>query len=316
MGPDNLGKTLVLSSLPLVLDGGLATELERRGHDLRDALWSARLLRDDPAAIEEVHLDYLRAGARCLTTASYQASLEGFAAQGESSEGAERLLRRSVILAERARARFREETGPARGGGDVLVAASVGPYGATRHDGSEYHGNYGLSHEDMVAFHTPRLRILWDAGPDLLACETIPSLEEARALLAVLRLVPGTKGWMSFSCRDERHTVHGEAIRECARLLDRASQIVAIGVNCTPPGLIASLIREIRLETTKPIVVYPNSGERWDAEAQCWRGAPDGRKLEDYVDEWVANGASLIGGCCRIGPADIRGISARLTGKR
>ncbi len=285
-----------------VLDGGLATELERAGADLSGGLWSARLLAEQPDLIRRIHAAYYDAGADVAITASYQASYPGFAAIGLDKEATDRLLRRSVSLAAEAR---REVTARRPRGRPLWIAASVGPYGAIRHDGSEYHGEYGLTTAELTEFHAERLAVLADAGADLLACETIPSRDEARALVAALRRVPAARAWVSFTSRDERHTAHGEPLVDCARELDAEPQVVAVGVNCVPPDRAGSLIRELRKGTTKPIVVYPNSGETWDGQAQCWRGSATGIPLASLAEEWLGAGASWLGGCCRTRPADI-----------
>jgi homocysteine S-methyltransferase len=288
----------------MVLDGGLATELNARGFDLSDELWSARLLADAPEAIEEVHLDYFEAGADIAITASYQASYDGFAARGLSRVETDTLLQRSVTLAQTARDRFRvrhpdtERT--------LLVAASVGPYGATLHDGSEYRGDYALGEAELADFHRVRLGTLLGAQPDLLACETIPSLLEARAILHVLHEHPSARAWVSFSCRDGAHTSAGDPIAACARMLGAEPQVVAIGINCVSPVLVTSLVRAIASETTKPVVVYPNSGELWNARAHCWEGTAT--RFTSYLDEWMDAGVAWLGGCCRTTPADIRRV--------
>ena len=288
----------------LVLVGGLATQLEARGLDLSDALWSARALRDAPEVIEAVHLDYFEAGADIAITASYQASFEGFAARGCTQAETVALLLRSVALARSARERFRarhpDESKP------LLVAASVGPFGATRHDGSEYRGDYGLDEDALHAFHGPRMAALLGAAPDLLACETIPSLLEARAIVRVLREHPEARAWISFSCRDDAHTSAGDPIADCARMLDAEPQVVAIGVNCVDPDLVPGLVRALASGTSKPIVVYPNSGEVWNATGRCWEGSAT--PFAARVDEWLAAGASWVGGCCRTTPEDIRRV--------
>jgi homocysteine S-methyltransferase len=287
-----------------VLDGGVATELSRQGLDLSDELWSARVLIDAPDAIARVHEDYYRAGADVAITASYQASYAGFAKRGLDAEATSALLRRSVELAQSARDRVRRERqGTSRA---LLVAASVGPYGAVLHDGSEYHGNYGISEDALLEFHRERLAVLVSAGPDLLACETIPSRAEATALVRLLEEHPAAKAWITFSCRDGQHTAAGDAIAACARWLDAVPQVVALGVNCVAPEWVESLIRELRSGSDKPIVVYPNSGESWDADARCWVGNAD--RFTTYVPRWLEVGATWIGGCCRTTPEDIRRV--------
>jgi homocysteine S-methyltransferase len=287
-----------------VLDGGLATELARRGYDLSDHLWSARLLLDAPEAIEQVHTEYFLAGADVAITATYQASYEGFAERQISADDATALLHRAVAIADAARHRAkREQPGLTR---ELRIAASVGPYGAVRHDGSEYRGDYGLSEDQLVAFHRARFGVLAESGADLLACETIPSMVEARALVRLLREHPASQAWVTFSCCDATHTSAGDSIRECASWLDNEPQVVAVGVNCVAPELVLSLVRELATATDKPIVVYPNSGEVWDAVARCWVGTAD--RFTRYVPQWLAAGASWIGGCCRSTPEDIRQV--------
>ncbi|MFN0111705.1 MAG: homocysteine S-methyltransferase [Blastocatellia bacterium] len=290
----------------MVLDGGLATELARRGFDLTDALWSARLLADAPEAIEAVHRAYFEAGADLAITASYQASFEGFAARGVSRSDTERLLQRSVTLARGAREQVaaRDPASPRI----RMVAASVGPYGATLHDGSEYRGDYGLDEDALAEFHQPRIEALLGAGPDLLACETLPSLLEARAILRVLREYPDARAWVTFTCRDGSSTSAGDAIAECARTLDAEQQVVALGINCVDPALVTPLVRTMASATDKPIVVYPNSGEVWNATARCWEGTAT--RFTAYLKEWIDAGASWIGGCCRTTPEDIRVVRA------
>jgi homocysteine S-methyltransferase len=188
------------------------------------------------------------------------------------------------------------------------VAASVGPFGATRHDGSEYHGDYGLSVEELTHFHEKRFAVLAGSGADVLACETIPSLDEVRALVHLLGEHPAREAWVSCTSADGERTAHGEPLRDVARLLDGAAGVVAVGVNCLPPDRVLAAIGELRRGSDKPIVVYPNSGERWNGVRHVWEGVP-GTDLASLAPAWIEAGATLIGGCCRTGPADI----ARLT---
>ncbi len=292
---------------PLVLDGGLATELARRGHDLSDPLWSARVLLDDPDAIERVHYDYYAAGADVAITASYQVTYEGMAARGLDAETTTALLRQSVALADKARSRIERERGGRAAG--LLVAASVGPYGAMLHDASEYRGDYGLTTDALGDFHRPRVAVLIASGPDLLACETIPSLAEARALVRVLREFPAATAWITFTARDGARTAHGEPIAECAAELEAEPQILAVGVNCVAPGLVTQLIGEIRGATRKPIVVYPNAGDVWDAVRRAWIERGGQPRIGDLAPAWIAAGAGAIGGCCRTTPADIGAVA-------
>lgn len=291
-----------------ILDGALATELERRGANLNDALWSAKLLIEQPALIRQVHLDYFMAGADVATTASYQATFEAFQQRGYSRDEAARLMRLSVTLALEARDEFWANPANRIGRIKPLVAASVGPYGAMLADGSEYRGHYGLSRQALIDFHRPRLQVLANAGADLLACETLPCLDEALAMASLLPEFASMAAWISFSCRDGEHTSQGERLAECAALLDGVPHIVAIGVNCTAPEFIPSLIDQARTGTRKPIVVYPNSGEHYDAVHKQWQGCDHARDFAQQAQDWYAHGARLIGGCCRTGPDDIRAL--------
>jgi homocysteine S-methyltransferase len=288
----------------LLMDGGLGTELERAKCDLSSPLWSAHVLLADPAQVMRVHNAYLEAGAECITSASYQISAEGFRRAGLSAEEADLALTSSVLLARRVRDRF-HKTYNRR----ALVAASVGPYGAMLADGSEFRGDYRLTIEELAEFHLPRMTTLAAASPDLLACETIPSLLEAQALVSCLHLLPSQKAWFTFSCADDRHVSHGEELADCGRLLDSEPQVVAVGVNCTAPGLIAPLVRQLRAVTGKPIAVYPNSGQTWNSVARRWEGAA-GDDLATFAPQWRLEGARWFGGCCGTTPADIANLRA------
>jgi len=284
-----------------VLDGGMATELENLGCDLSGPLWSAHVLREQPKKIAAVHASYLAAGADCILTASYQVSAEAYAEIGLTAGDAAAGLRASVRLAEDARAASHSPR-------NILIAASLGPFGAALHNGAEYHGNYEIVCDELVAFHARRIAVLAATNADLLAFETVPSLEEAKAIVASLAPFPEIAAWVSFTCKDESRVAHGEAIAECAALLDSAPQIVAVGINCTPPGLVTTLIRQVKEATAKPIVVYPNSGEGWDAERRCWTGSSDPADFGGLAEEWRKAGAQIIGGCCRTGPEHVRAI--------
>ncbi len=279
----------------LVADGGLATELEARGADLSDPLWSARLLIEAPQDIAAVHAAFFAAGAQIATTASYQANFEGFAARGIDRQAAAGLLRRSVDLARQA------------GGGapERWVAASVGPYGAARADGSEYRGRYGLSVAQLAAWHRPRLEVLADAGADLLALETVPDVDEAAALVGLVQAA-NVPAWLSYTI-DGAKTRAGQPLAEAFAVAAGVPQIVAVGVNCCTPGDVLAAIEVAREVTGKPVIVYPNSGERWDAGG--WAGPA--RFSPALVPQWVAAGARIVGGCCRVRPADIRLLRER-----
>ncbi|MCT7355964.1 homocysteine S-methyltransferase [Streptomyces sp. 15-116A] len=292
-----------LRSGPLVLDGGMSNQLASAGHDLSDDLWSARLLADAPEAITEAHLAYFEAGADMAITASYQATFEGFAKRGIDRGRAAELLALSVEAAREA-ARRADVTRP------LWVAASVGPYGAMLADGSEYRGRYGLTTAELERFHRPRMETLAGARPDVLALETIPDTDEAEALLRALRGLD-VPAWLSYSVTGDR-TRAGQPLEDAFALAAQADEVIAVGVNCCTPGDADHAVTLAARITGKPVVVYPNSGERWDAAARAWTGRST--FTAGQVTGWLESGARLIGGCCRVGPATISAIARLVRG--
>ncbi|WP_241038555.1 homocysteine S-methyltransferase [Blastococcus litoris] len=291
-----------LATGPLVLDGGLSTELDARGHDVSSALWSARLLRDDPAAVVAAHAAFAAAGAQVATTASYQATVEGFGAAGVDADEARRLIASSVALAREGQ------------GGTGWVAGSVGPYGAMLADGSEYTGGYvaEVGVPGLRAFHRPRMHLLADAGADVLACETVPAAAEAEALLAEADAL-GVPVWLSLTTVVDgdgvARTRRGERAADVFAMAADVDAVVAVGVNCTAPAAVGPALAAATT-AGRPVVVYPNSGETWDAAGRRWTGPP-GVSPED-VPGWTAAGARLVGGCCRVRPAGVGRIAAAL----
>jgi homocysteine S-methyltransferase len=299
--------TQALAAGTLVLDGGMSNQLESAGHDLSDELWSARLLAERPEAITEAHLAYFEAGADVAITASYQATFEGFARRGIKHDRAAELIALSVELALDAT----QEAWAKGVNRPLYVAASVGPYGAMLADGSEYRGRYGLSVAELEAFHRPRLEALAAVGPDVLALETIPDTAEAEALLRAVRGL-GVPAWLSYSVAGDR-TRAGQPLEEAFALAADVDEVIAVGVNCCDPEHLAGpdgAIETAARVTGKPVVVYPNSGEAWDAGARAWHGRSTFTPAE--VAGWRESGAQLIGGCCRVGPQAIAGIAKAL----
>ncbi|KAF5820546.1 putative methyltransferase [Helianthus annuus] len=309
-----------------LIDGGLATELERYGADLNDPLWSAKCLLTSPHLIRQVHLDYLEAGADIIITASYQATIQGFEAKGYSSEDGESMLRKSVEIACEARdlyhQRCRESSVDYTGDGrifkkrPVLVAASVGSYGAYLADGSEYSGDYGdaMNLEFLKSFHRRRVQVLAESGADLIAFETIPNKLEAQAFSELLEEGINIPAWFAFNSKDGVNVVSGDSLAECAAIADSSKKVVAVGINCTPPRFIGGLISTIKKVTNKPILIYPNSGESYDAQLKQWvQNTGVGEEdFVSYVNTWCEMGASLVGGCCRTTPDTIRAIHGTL----
>jgi len=298
---------LLAAGRPVLIDGGLATQCQAMGNSIDGDLWSAVLLKENPRAIVDASRAYLDAGAEIIATASYQASRQGFMTTGLSAEDTDELIVSSVSLAQQARDEFLRDNPDTRR--VPLVAASIGPYGAVLHDGSEYTGTYDIAEEDLFEFHRERLRLLDGAGADLLACETIPSMMEARVLCELLRST-SCPAWISFSCRDEQHLCDGAPLAEAAARFRAHPSVLAVGVNCVQPTLLVSLINVIKESVPdKAIVVYPNSGEVYDADDNSWSGTVTDLQCERSAQEWIDAGARLVGGCCRIGPEQIAAMA-------
>lgn len=309
----------------LVLDGGLSNQLLAQGCDLSDHLWSARLLADGPRQIEAAHAAYVRAGAQVLITAGYQATYEGFARRGIGRDRASELLARSVDLARRAGDEVARE---------IWVAASVGPYGAMLADGSEYRGRYGLSVRELERFHRPRIETLAAAGPDVLALETVPDTDEAEALLRAADGC-GVPVWLSYTVAGDR-TRAGQPLDEAFALAAGEDGVIAVGVNCCDPADADRAVAAAASATRKPVVVYPNSGEAWDAQTRRWSGEGEGERAgvgegrgegplplahpsafpPARLRAWRDAGARLVGGCCRVGPTGIAEVAAALDAGR
>jgi homocysteine S-methyltransferase len=295
--------TTVLNAAPVVLDGGLATQLETQGHDLSSALWSARLLLDDPGAIRDAHLAFLAAGAQVTISASYQASFAGFARLGLDRDEAVELMVRSVTIAREAADSVADDAGPR------WVAASLGPYGAALADGSEYTGAYDLDTVGLRAWHRPRLEVLAASGADVIAIETIPCLAEVEAVLEELSGT-GASAWLSLTCAGGR-TRAGEPVADAFEMAADVSEVFAVGVNCTEAVEVTDLVATAAaVGGGKPVVIYPNSGERWDARQRAWKGQAS--YTPELVDDWIAAGARLVGGCCRVGPNQIAEVATRV----
>ena len=306
-----LEETFVRSPL-LVMDGAMSTALEKMGVDLNTKLWTAKALADCPKKIKQVHKNYFKAGADCGITCSYQATVSGLMAIGYTKEQAEELIIKSVTVFLEAREEWWKEEGEKAGRVWPLCLASVGPYGAYLADGSEYRGNYGVSEDTLYEFHKRRMELLWDAGADLLLIETQPSLKEALVEAQIAEEI-GADYWISFSCGDEKHINEGEKIAECARTFSQDAykypHLKMIGVNCTKPVYVVSLIQELRSGTDLPIAVYPNSGEEYDPTTKTWHGTNDKKTFCDYALSYFQNGATAVGGCCTTVESHIRQVA-------
>lgn len=290
-----------------IMDGAMATELERKGLDLNDSLWSAKVLAEQPEAIRDVHYDYFVNGADCSTSASYQATVAGYEAKGYSKEEAKKLIARSMEMLLEAREAWWEKEGKDFGRCYPLAAASIGPYGAYLADGSEYTGNYHCTEEEYRDFHFERMKILKEAGADIFAVETMPRLDEAVACAKMLEELE-CDYWISFSFSTPDRINDGTTLETVVEKLKSYPHLKFIGVNCTAPMFVEQIIRTFKTLTDIPICAYPNRGEEYDPVTKTWRGPNDGKTYLDWAKEWYRAGASAIGGCCRTKPEDIRQI--------
>ncbi len=292
----------------VVVDGAMSTALESLGADLNDSLWSAKVLVENPDLSRQVHLDYYRSGANVAITASYQATAPGFAKKGIGEAEARRLIALSVALAKEAREAYLLEN-PAAKREDLLVAGAVGPYGAYLADASEYTGKYRLTRAEYEAFHAVRIEALLSAEPDLLAIETQPRLDEIEAILGLLRNKP-ISAWVTMTLGEDGKLPDGTPVEEAARVLDAHPNVEAVGFNCLPQARVADALQALGRGTSKPLIVYPNSGEIYDPTTKTWHHPPAGGKhWSDLVPLWRAAGARCIGGCCRTLPRDITEIA-------
>lgn len=279
-----------------VIDGSMSSALEEMGCDLNDSLWTAKVLLQEPELIKEVHKYYFRAGADCGITCTYQATVDGFMRKGLSRKAAEDTIRNAVKLFLEARDEWwNEEEHPDRA--YPLCLGSVGPYGACLADGSEYRGNYGISSEELKDFHETQIRLVHEGGADVILCETVPSLEEALVQSEICE-EKGLEYWISFSCQDGHRTCEGQEIGDCAEALMDRPHLQMIGVNCTMPQYVESLIREMVEKGDRPIAAYPNNGSVYDPVTKTWRAPESWQGFYSYALSYYRAGAAAVGGCC------------------
>lgn len=303
MKDNNPIKPILEQKKHMIIDGALASELQRRGCDLNDSLWSAKVLIEQPELIQQVHYDYFKAGADCAITASYQATPMGFAQKGIELEESIKLIKTSVKLAQQAKMQYLNDIKQDKA---LLIAGSVGPYGAYLANGSEYTGDYQLSESEFIAFHKDRVTALIDAGVDILACETMPSFLEIKALVKLIQQFPMVNCWFSLTLKDQQHISDGTPLTEVIEYLNSIEQIVSVGINCIALEKVTPALEVLSKLTSKPLIVYPNSGEQYDPTTKQWhKNHHHNCTFANQLDTWIKLGAKLIGGCCQTTPEDI-----------
>ena len=313
MKDNNPIKPILEQKKHMIIDGALASELQRRGCDLNDSLWSAKVLIEQPELIQQVHYDYFKAGADCAITASYQATPMGFAQKGIELEESIKLIKTSVKLAQQAKMQYLNDIKQDKA---LLIAGSVGPYGAYLANGSEYTGDYQLSESEFIAFHKDRVTALIDAGVDILACETMPSFSEIKALAKLIQQFPMVNCWFSLTLKDQQHISDGTPLTEVIEYLNSIEQIVSVGINCIALEKVTPALEVLSKLTSKPLIVYPNSGEQYDPTTKQWhKNHHHNCTFANQLDTWIKLGAKLIGGCCQTTPEDIVEIHQLLNKK-
>ena len=288
-----------------LIDGGLSTAIERLGGDVSGQLWTAGLAVTDPDKLLAAHRSFVEAGAEVIATASYQCDARAFESFGYDATRGRRVLADMTALARRATQ-----------GTSTRVAASVGPFGASLANGSEYTGRYGVEWSVVEHYHREKLRILVDSGPDLVAVETIPLAREAQLIADLLVEYGAPPTWFSFGCADAHRTYGNDDLGVAVRGVSDYPNLVAVGVNCVAPATVSGALRTIRQAIgDRPLIAYPNHGRVWDAVARTWTGDDATASIDDSVDEWVSLGARFVGGCCGVGPTEIARLAARHTPK-
>jgi S-methylmethionine-dependent homocysteine/selenocysteine methylase len=283
-----------------VIDGGLSTALELLGADLGGPLWTAQTVIDNPVLLEQAHRSFVTAGADIIATASYQCGTKQFKSIGLSAKEARDALASTTSIARRAVE-----------GTSVAVAASVGPFGASQANGSEYTGRYGVEWQVVEDYHREKLQILVDSGADLFAVETIPLADEALLIAEILEELGAPPAWFSFGFADETQTYGLDAIDKAVLGIAGYADLVAIGMNCTHPRHVDSLLVSMsELVSGIPLIVYPNHGREWDAVGRCWTGDSMSISAVETVQTWVDLGARFIGGCCGVDPLGIADLVA------
>lgn len=286
---------------PVILDGGLATTLAERGVDVTGPLWSGRALAWQPQAVLAAHVDFVRAGARVITTATYQATVDGMVRAGVRPSQAWRVIAGAVALARAAG----EQVGV-----DVRVAASCGTRSALDGAGAEYRRmRDDLTHTALVAFHRERAHVLADAGTDMLLFETLPGCREVAAVLEVVADLDHD-AWVSVTTPDGRHTTDGEPLAAIADLVRGHARVTRVGVNCCRPEVVEAALQTLG-GAAPGMLVAPNLGARWTGDG--WSRDAAEPIPADTIRRWQQAGATAVGGCCGTGPDDIHRIASILS---
>ncbi|MBD5429138.1 homocysteine S-methyltransferase [Lactobacillus sp.] len=292
----------------LVLDGAMSDELQRQGTNLHSDLWTASALIDQIDKVYQAHLNYFKAGANIVITDTYQANIPAFLANGYSKEQASNFIRDAVKVAKKARNDYEKQTGIHN-----FVAGTIGPYGAYLADGNEYRGEYELSKKEYLDFHLPRLKLILNEKPDIIAIETQPKLVETKVLLDWLKEnAPDIPIYVSFTLRDSKTLSDGTPLAKAGQLVNQCQQVIGVGINCIAPTLVGDALDELHRNTKKALVVYPNQGASYNPEIKEWEEIPAKVNFSILTKTWYEKGARLIGGCCTTGPKEIEQISTTL----
>jgi len=281
------------SGPPLVLDGALGTELERRGAHCELPLWSARALVDAPELVRAIHAEYVAAGCELLTANTFRTQRRTLARAGLGAQAAE-LTALALRLAREA---------AAAAGARVFVAGSLAPLEDCWHpERVPDEGALAREHADHAAN-------LARAGADAILVETMGTRREARAAVAAAA-ASGLPCIASFCCGPGARLLSGEPLADAlASVLSLAP--VAVLVNCLPPrdaeACIATLAASGLPFGLAPNLGAPGAGPGAPREDEC---SPEA--FAAHAARWIAAGARLVGGCCGTTPAHLRAVSRRV----
>ena len=284
-----------------LLDGSLSYPIESRGHGLNSKLWTAKILIDNPKVIEDIHVEYINSGVDYISTSSYQLSVKTLKAEGYNISEIENIFKKSVSVAKKALLRTKKK--------NIKILGSFGPFATYLADGSEYTGVYNTKDETIKEFHLENLKIINKLDIDILLYETIPCLREISILNNLLKLSE-KEVWISMTCNNAMKLRDNSSLKKACKILSQSKNISTIGLNCFDPSMTKIAIEKLRLYSNKKVLVYPNSGEKYNCENKTWLGK---NKFNDQsISNWIEESPDIIGGCCRIGKEEIKQFKTSL----
>jgi homocysteine S-methyltransferase len=289
---------------PILLDGAMGTELEHRGVDTSTPIWSALALLEAPRLIEQIHREYLEAGAEIITTNTFRTHRRNLERVGMGEE-AGRLTALAVAIAQAAVRSYRVENAkrspnPAEGR-VAFVAGGISPL-------EDSYTMAPLPRRVYLHEHAEMAGNLAAAGVDLLLLETMKEIAESEA---AAEAAAGTKlpFGVSFICKLDGRLFSGESLAEAVRAIEPHGPVF-VGVNCTAAPSIGVALAELRAATKLPISVYANPSHTEDYQHWGESEAAEPATYARLAVEWLQGGAHLVGGCCGTTPEHIAHLAA------